>query len=259
MMNVIWSTWLRKWDRRLRCEGRKIALVIDNCSAHADVEDITNIHVVKLPPNTMSIIQPCDLGIIHALKAHCRFELRARIIDEIDAGHEATASQIAKRLSVLDALHMMAGAWAKVSEATIRNCWRKAKFESNELALEADPTIPTPEGMTRDIFDSWIEMDNDAPVSSELTVEEEEEEFMSEISSGKPPDEIVDVVQDESDSEVEETPSNGEMLRILHRLRIGLEHRGFESMEQFRHFDSQIRELLRKQPMKQLKLDSFWM
>lgn len=258
MTNAIWSAWLRKWDRRLRCDGRKIALVIDNCSAHADVEDLTNIHVVKLPPNTTSIIQPCDQGIIHALKAHCRFELRARIIDEIDAEHEATACQIAKRLNVLDALHMMAGAWVKVSETTIRNCWKKAKFDSSEPVLEADPTIPTPAGMTRDSFDSWVEIDNDAPVSSELTVEEEEEELMSEISSGKPSDEIVDMAQDESDSEVEETPSNGEMLQILHRLRIGLEHRGFESMEQFRQFDSQVRELLRKQPMKQLKLDSFW-
>ena len=47
-------------------------------------------------------------------------------------------------------------------------------------------------------------MGNDALVSSELTVEEEEEGLMSEISFRKPSDEIMDMVQGESDSEAEE-------------------------------------------------------
>ena len=130
MTKTIWMDWLKKWDRSLRLQQRKVALLIDNCTDHCDVDGLTYIEVVMLTANTTSLIQPCDMGIIHTLKAHCRHEIRARIIDAIDDGCDATlnANMIAKRLSVLDALHMLAGGWTKVSEETIRNCWKKAKF-----------------------------------------------------------------------------------------------------------------------------------
>ena len=84
MTNGIWSDWLRKWDRSLYFQQRKIALLVDNYSARSDVKELKCIEVVKLPPNTTSQIQPCDMGIIRTLKAYYRNETRTRTIDAIE-------------------------------------------------------------------------------------------------------------------------------------------------------------------------------
>ena len=39
---------------------RKIALIVDNCPAHPDVNDLRAIELVFLPPNTTSHTQPMD-------------------------------------------------------------------------------------------------------------------------------------------------------------------------------------------------------
>ena len=51
-------------------EGRKTALLIDNCHAHPSVFDLTNVQLVFLPPYTTSVLQPMDQGVIRSLKAH---------------------------------------------------------------------------------------------------------------------------------------------------------------------------------------------
>ena len=84
MANGIWSDWLRKWDRSLCFQQRKVALLLENCSAHVYVEELKCIEVVTLPPNTTLLIQPCYMGIIRTLKAYCLHEIRARIIDTIE-------------------------------------------------------------------------------------------------------------------------------------------------------------------------------
>ena len=175
MINGIWSDWLRKLDRSLCFKQRKIALLVENCSAYGDVEEIKCIEVVKLPPNTTSLIQPCDMGIIRTLKAYCRHEIRARIIDAIEDGCNDSsiyANTTAKRLLVLDALHILAGSWNKVTKKTIRNCRRKANFFSapEKQELEFETPILVPEGVTKQQFEKWLDIENDVPVHAVLTL-----------------------------------------------------------------------------------------
>ena len=65
MTSVVFKAWLRKWDTRLNRKGRKIALFVDNCTAHHHIQDLQSIELIFLPPNTTSEIQPCDQGIIN--------------------------------------------------------------------------------------------------------------------------------------------------------------------------------------------------
>ena len=108
---------------------------------HGEVE-LSNIELVKLPPNTTSVIQPCDMGIIRTLKAYCRHEMRMRIIEAIDdAGADTSLTEnddIARSLNALDALHMVAEAWTKVTPTMIRNCWKKADFVLTPFEGEED-------------------------------------------------------------------------------------------------------------------------
>ena len=67
MDSQIFEEWVCKLDRVFRMEGRKTALLIGNCPAHPSVSDLTNVQLVFLPPNTTSVLQPKDQGVIRSL------------------------------------------------------------------------------------------------------------------------------------------------------------------------------------------------
>ena len=58
MTSEFFEKWLRKWDRELLRQGRKIALIVDNCPAHPHVGALQSVELLFLPPNTTSEIQP---------------------------------------------------------------------------------------------------------------------------------------------------------------------------------------------------------
>ncbi|GFR65333.1 tigger transposable element-derived protein [Elysia marginata] len=65
MTSALFEEWLKKLDRQMVTQKRKIAMVKGNCPAHRKVEDLKAIELIFLPPNTTSILQPCDQGIIN--------------------------------------------------------------------------------------------------------------------------------------------------------------------------------------------------
>ena len=106
-----------------------------------------------------------------------------------------------------------------------------------------------------------MDIDEDILLSVELTVEEEEEELMQDIKD-KDADADSESEEGEGDDdkvEVEEepTPSNAEIRHLQHRLRVGLEMKGFDRMDAFETFDREVRDLLCRQPMIQTTFDSF--
>ena len=56
--------WVREFDRKFVGEGRRVALIVDNCPAHPHVEGLKAIHLVFFPPNATSKTQPMDQGVI---------------------------------------------------------------------------------------------------------------------------------------------------------------------------------------------------
>ena len=71
----IFTEWLAGCDSYLTKVNRKILLLVDNCTAHPHVSTLKNIQLEFLPPNTTSLIQPMDQGIIEKLKTLYRKEL----------------------------------------------------------------------------------------------------------------------------------------------------------------------------------------
>ena len=69
MNSEIFEEWVCKLERKFCADDRKITLVIDNCPVHPSISNLTNVQIVFLPPNTTSILQTIDQGVIRSLKA----------------------------------------------------------------------------------------------------------------------------------------------------------------------------------------------
>ena len=63
---------------------RNIALLADNCSAHPNISNLSNVKLVFLPPNTTSTLQAMDQGVIRSLKAQYRRQVVLRCITMLD-------------------------------------------------------------------------------------------------------------------------------------------------------------------------------
>ena len=54
MCSTIWIEYLRKWDRELRLQNKRILLFADNTPSHPNVAGLTNIRQEFFPRNTTS-------------------------------------------------------------------------------------------------------------------------------------------------------------------------------------------------------------
>ncbi|XP_005104807.1 tigger transposable element-derived protein 4 [Aplysia californica] len=137
MTAALFESWVRSLDASFKCEGRKIALVVDNCLAHPDIDDLHAVTLMRLPSNTTSVLQPCDQGIIASLKKHYRTIVLRKLIAYTDHGKSADTFE----MSILDAMYELKAAWNLVSSATVANCFRLAGFV---VGSEQPPDDATP-------------------------------------------------------------------------------------------------------------------
>ena len=84
MDSEIFTEFLNILNMKMKRNNRKIALIIDNCTAHKFVP-LSNVKLIFLPPNATSRLQPMDMGVIHTLKAHYRQRLVRRMIAIFEA------------------------------------------------------------------------------------------------------------------------------------------------------------------------------
>ena len=132
MTKDIFIDHLKAWDRCLLKENRKILLIVDNCSSHAE-PSLKNITLHFLPPNTTSLVQPMDMGVIKNLKDMYRKFLMEKIIFELEdqsLSADSTALEVSSRINLLTATILIKKAWTQVKPETLRNCFKKAGFQS---------------------------------------------------------------------------------------------------------------------------------
>lgn len=123
MTKELFFAWLKRFDEYVaRKPGRKILLLLDNCSAHGKEEDmppLQNIRVIFLPPNTTSKIQPLDAGIIAWVKRRYRRRLLFRVFENIECGKKSIYN-----VDILTAIRWTYDEWNACPSTVIRNCFR---------------------------------------------------------------------------------------------------------------------------------------
>ena len=184
MVSDLFTKWLTKLDKQYQRAGRKVAMVIDNCPAHPNVQtSLEAMKLIFLPHNTTSKLQPCDEGIIQNLKMQYRKYLLIKLIAAIEAKEEFSPN-------LLDALYLLRLSWDNVAQQTIANCFRRCGFAIPEGSSSTAPShtddpesadrdsilarlgssgFELPEGVT---FDDFAEVDNKLITTEKLSDED---------------------------------------------------------------------------------------
>ena len=115
----IFSDYARRLDTKFYVEDTKVALIIDNWSAHPNVDNLKAIKLVLLPPNTTSKTQLMEQRLISALKTFFRTNVVRRQIKYFDTG------RLTPNINIFEAMCMLVRSWDAVSENTAKNCFRK--------------------------------------------------------------------------------------------------------------------------------------
>ena len=120
MISDLFEEWVRELDRKFLRKDRKIALIVDNCSARPVINDLKAIELVFLPPNTTFHTESIDEGRIWSLKSKYRILSVRRIITALENDEDMPS------FSVLDTMKILVLAWKRVTEEAIINCVSKA-------------------------------------------------------------------------------------------------------------------------------------
>jgi hypothetical protein len=125
----ILQEFLVSLDRRMASKSREI-LFVDHCPAHPkDVRNVKNVQVF-FPANTTSVSQQMAQDVIKALKQKFRRSFVLRLLQRLNSNKDS------HKMSLLDAVSMLAMAWNLVGKDIIANCFSKAGFITN-----AEPPI----------------------------------------------------------------------------------------------------------------------
>ena len=84
-------------------QDRKIALIVNNCPAHAIVDGQKAVELIFLPPNTPSKTRPVDQGVIKSLKAIYRHSFIKRYITSIDGGRSPAKVNLLETMTLITA------------------------------------------------------------------------------------------------------------------------------------------------------------
>lgn len=180
MTSILMDEWLNSLNNKMKNQNRHILLFLDNAACHPHL-DLSNIKLCFLPPNTTSLSQPLDQGIIQNLKVHYRKHVLQSICANMGACKSAT--ELSSKISVLDAVRWISDAHKNVSNNCVKNCFRKAGFiftdneeEIVEPNLEQELTEiqALMEGMNENDVtpQDYIDVDKDLVIVNDVTVEE---------------------------------------------------------------------------------------
>ncbi|XP_042149492.1 tigger transposable element-derived protein 6-like [Ixodes scapularis] len=197
MTRDLFEEWLLEFDGAMEKQKRKVVLLLDNCSAHNVSPKLTSVEVMFLPPNTTAGLQPMDAGVIANFKALYRRRMLEWLIMKLDC---SGLSQYAGgppdlKVSLLEAVRFVHGAWYEVKQVTLKNCFKKAGFvrhnatvseETNDLLIEPadvgelwDHIAASEENIGGALLGDFLNADNAAASCEESTDEAIAEEQQS--------------------------------------------------------------------------------
>ena len=120
----------------------KVMLLLNNCIAHklmsVQFPEDPQFEILFLPPNTTTVIQPMDQGVILKAKRvfHCRM-LRQVV------SYSGNIQEFYDKYNLRDCINLLDEAWREVGVANIRNSWNNIIKTAQEVTPDGEePTDP---------------------------------------------------------------------------------------------------------------------
>ena len=175
MTASIFSEWLNSLNNKMQIKCRRILILVDNCSAHPELK-LSNIKVVFLPPNTTSRLQPLDAGIIQAVKLIYRKSLVRHLLFLMGRQESSSdSSELAKTVSILEAIRWISKAWDQLPKSTIQKCFGKCGF-SIPSASEEEPEQELTEAVSSVVIPGGVSLQEMADMDADLATHDCAEE-----------------------------------------------------------------------------------
>jgi hypothetical protein len=125
MSTALMEEWVKGFNERMKQRKRRIHLFLVHARCHPHLE-LSNVRLAWFPPNTTSVTQPMDQGVINCVKLNYRKLVMQSLI--VNTESSSSASKLARSISVLEAVMWIAEAVKQVSPETVKSCFQKAKF-----------------------------------------------------------------------------------------------------------------------------------
>ena len=205
MTSNIFTEWLKKIDKDMIKQKRKILLFMDQSPTHPqEIDFLQNVKIIFFPANCTSKLQPLDLGIIKSFKVHYRKRLIQHALQNITTGNTN------KKINVLESFNMISLAWRQVKSKTIKNCFIKGGFpeinqdkcginDENDIEESDDETIIMDKEdwnllRAESTFEEYVNCDLDIMTSELCTIDQLIENKLSGIDSSDNEDECEEVI-----------------------------------------------------------------
>src|SRR5215470_2623208 len=138
MTSAIMEEWILSSNGRMKSQGRKVILFLDNATCHPRI-DSSNVKLAYFPPNTTSVTQPIDQGIIYTLKSFYRKFVLQSLVAKMNTC--TSVSQLVKQINVLVAVNWIHQAKKKILPERVKKCFLKAGFPAHASADTQDVTV----------------------------------------------------------------------------------------------------------------------
>lgn len=104
----------------------KVLLLIDNAPGHPETLNLIdpNVKIQFLPPNTTSLLQPLDQGIIAAFKRYYLKRTFSRILQCMEADPLLTVTESWKQFNIAHCITIIKDAVSDLRPSTINACWK---------------------------------------------------------------------------------------------------------------------------------------
>jgi hypothetical protein len=204
----------------------KVLLIIENAPGNPTSIAIENenVKVVFLPPNTTSLLQPLDQGIIRCVKATYTRLVFERIRAAMDAEPHLEIMECWKSFTIADAIIFFKAAMDELKPETVNACWKDLWSE----VVNDFKGFPAFDGQVKKIFRVARQVGGEGFVDM---IDEEGEEHIEEhreVLTNEELEELVKSSPEEEEAEEEETETEpamwtlekfGEMFRIAQTLK----------------------------------------
>jgi len=124
MTTELFDKWLTKFDTRMKMQGRKTLLWVENSPCHkVNNPDITSVRIMYYPQPQL---QPLCRGIIDYVKSSYRqFLLQEMLVRRYQ---HKSMDQMVRSVDIIDACYWLNYSWEKITSEQIIYCWQQAGF-----------------------------------------------------------------------------------------------------------------------------------